>query len=303
MNKNFVFFLLFLFGLFCSSAENKDSIFHLNKVLIKQIKKQGVHLISDRVGTYILRAEGLMESKQYDQAIELLDYHYQRDTFTKAEKAQFTLHIGRIYKHKENNRKSLVYFQKALDLKALPYNQHLSALYNISQIHIEKERYDKALELLKIWFSINENPFPQSYILLAYCYYEQNQIPIALKYVEKTLSLVGKPKENWLQFAVAIYLKQKNYEKAQSSLERLVALYPSNPSHWKQLAGVYLYRDKNHYAFITLDMADKMGHLNRKSEYLNLSALYIQQGLPYQGALLLKQKISENVIPREQKKF
>ena len=301
MSVLFIFSSLFVLSF--SEAKQSSSPFPLNKALIKQIKKQGAHLISDRVGAYILRAESLVGSKQYDQAIELLDYHYQRETFTKAEKAQFALHIGHLYRHKKDNKKSLLYFQKALNLKALPYSQHLSALYNISQIHIEKEDYNKALELLKIWFSINENPFPQSYILLAYCYYEKNQIPTALKYVEKTLSLIGKPKENWLQFAVAIYLKQKNYEKAQNSLERLVALYPSNPSHWKQLAGVYLYRDKNHYAFITLDMANKMGHLNKKSEYLNLSALYVEQGLPYQGALFLKQKINENVIPKKQKNF
>ena len=286
-----------------SGIKSISADFVLNKALIKQIKKQGGHLISDRVGSYILRAESLAEDKKYDQAIELLDYHYQRDTFTKAEKAQFALNIAYLYKFNKNNKTALAYFQKALDLKSLPYNQSLSALYNVSQIYVEEENYDKALKQLKFWFSINENPFPQSYILLAHCYYAKNHIQKALKYVEKTISLISKPKENWLQFAVAIYLKQKKYKKAQIFLERLVALYPANPSHWKQLAGVYLYREKRHYAFITLDMAEKMGHLKTKREYLNLSSLYMEQGLSYQGALLLKQKMKEHLIPKEQKNF
>ncbi|MDE0092721.1 MAG: hypothetical protein OXN83_05510, partial [Oligoflexia bacterium] len=155
--------------------------------------------------------------------------------------------------------------------------------------------------LLKLWFSINERPNPSAYILLAHCYYAKNNIKLALKYVETTLSLVTKPKESWLQFAVALYLKEKNYKKAQPYLERLVALYPSTASHWKQLAGVYLYLDKPQKAFITLDMAYKMGHLKNKTEYLNLISLYIEQGLPYQGAQLLQKKMIQKIVPSDQK--
>ena len=285
------------------AVQKESHPFPLNEALIKQIKKQGSALISDRVGTYILRSEGLASNKKYNQAIELLEYHYKRDTFTKSEKAQFAMQIGYLYKQNKNNEKSLSYLQEALDLKALPYSQHLSTLYNISLIYVEKENYDKALELLKLWFSINENPYPQAYILLAHCYYAKNQLKTALKYVEKTISLIGKPKESWLQFAVAIYLKQKEYKKAQPHLERLVALYPSTASHWKQLAGVYLYLDKTAHAFITLDMANKMGHLKSKNEYLNLFSLYIEQGMPYQGAKILKKKINQNLVPKERKNF
>ena len=300
---SFVFFFSFLTVAFTQAIEKDSHPFLLNKNLIKQIKKQGNALMSDRVGSYILRAEGLAENKKYKQAIELLEYHYKRESFTKSEKAQFAMHIGYLYQQKENNKQSLFYLQEALALKVLSYPQHLSTLYSIAQIHVKKENHNKALELLELWFSINENPFPQSYILLAHCYYAKNQLKKALKYVEKTISMMDKPMESWLQFAVAIYLKQEEYKKAQPHLERLVALYPSNASHWKQLAGVYLYLDKINHAFITLDMANKMKHLKNKNEYLNLSSLYIEQGMPYQGAKLLKEKINKNLVPKEQKNF
>ena len=284
-------------------AKSEEHPFPLNRALIKQLKKQGSLLISDKVGKYILRAEGLAEDKKYNQAIELLKYHYERHSFTETEKAHLAMHIGYIYRQNKNNKQSLFYLQKALNFKALPYHQHLSSLYNVSQIHVEQDKHDQALKLLKFWFSINHNPFPQSYILLAHCYYAKKQLHKALKYVEKTISLIRKPKESWLQFAVSIHLKQNNYKKAQNHLESLVALYPSNPSHWKQLAGVYLYLNKNKYALLTLDMAHNMGHLEKHSEYLNLSSLYMEQGLPYQGAKFLKQKIHQNLIPKKQKYF
>ena len=290
-----VFYSLFLF------AKKEDKDFPLNTGLIKEIKNQGNSLISDRVGDYILRAESLADSKKYNKAIELLEYHYQRESWTKAEKAHFALPLAHLYKRIKNNKKALLYLQKALDSKSLSYSQHLSTLYYISQIYVEKEDYNQGLKLLKLWFSINKNPPPSSYILLAHCYYSKNQIQKALKYVEKTLSLVPKPLESWLQFAVAIYLKQKDYKKARPYLEKLIALYPAQPTHWKQLAGVYLLLDKTNYAFVTLDMANKMGHLKNKNEYVNLSFLYVDQAMPYQGAKFLKEKLLQNLVPKEKK--
>ena len=292
--------LTFLLCFFCSASWTKSSHpFPLNKVLIKKLKKQGSSLVSDRMGEYILRAENLASNKKYDKAIELLEFHYNKAE--KSEKATFSVQLAYLYKQADNNKKALEYFQTALDSNSLDYNRYLSTLYYLAQISIEQENYDKGLKLLKLWFSINEKPNPSSYILLAHCYYAKNNIKLALKYVETTLSLVTKPKESWLSFAVSLYLKEKNYKKAQPYLERLVALYPTSASHWKQLAGVYMYLDQAKKAFVTLDMAYKMGHLKNKTEYLNLISLYIEQGLPYQGAKLLQKKMNQNIIPQDQK--
>ena len=291
---------IFLFCFFCFEGWTKNlNPFPLNKALIQKLKKQGRSLISDRMGEYILRAENLASHKKYDKAIELLEFHYNKAR--KTEKAIFAVQLAHLYKQADNNKKALEYLQTALDSNNLNYNQHLSALYYMAQISIEKENYDKGLELLKLWFSINEKPRPSSYILLAHCYYAKNNLPLALKYVEMTLSLTTQPKESWLRFATALYLKEKNYKKAQPYLERLVALYPARASHWRQLAGVYMYLDQTQKVFVTLDLAYKMGHLKSKTEYLNLISLYIEQGLPYQGAKLLQNKMKQNVIPQDQK--
>ena len=297
------FFLAFFLwaGFFAFAQSTPYYPFPLNKPLIKKIKEQSSSLISDRLGAYILRASALAENKKQNKAIDLLEHHYQKARWTKSEKAQIAGHLGRLYKQIDQNKKALAYLREALSLKALPYAEHLSVLYYIAQIYIERDNFETALQKLKLWFSINENPAPSSYILLAHCYYAKGQNKKALKYVEKTLSLVTKPMESWLKFAAVIYLKQKKYEKAQPHLEKLVALYPSKASHWKQLAGVYLHLDKTAKAFVTLDMAERMGHLKNLNDFINLSSLYVERGLPYQGAKLLKKKIKQKLIPKEQK--
>ena len=293
----YLFLSCFIYG--SVWANTSSNPFPLNKPLIQKLKKQGGSLMSNRMAEYILRAENLADSKKYDKAIELLEFHYSKAK--KSEKASFAVQLAYLYRQTDKNEKALEYFQTALDSNYLDYNQHLSTLYYIAQIAVEQEEHDKGLKLLKLWFSINEKPMPSSYILLAHCYYAKNNIPLALKYVETTLSLSAQPKESWLAFAAALYLKEKNYKKARPYLERLTALYPAAASHWKQLAGVYLYLEQVQKAFVTLDIAYKMGHLKSKTEYLNLISLYIEQGLPYQGAKLLEKKMNQNIIPPDQK--
>ena len=295
-----MYLLIILCFLYSGWADDNSSRpVPLNKTLIKKLKKQGSFLISDTIGEYILRAEDLATNKKYDKAIELLEFHYNKAK--KTEKAYFAIQLAELYRQSKNNKKALEYFQRGLDSNDLNYNQYLSTLYYMAQIFIEKENYDKGLEFLEKWFSISEQANTSAYILLAHCYYAKKQLALALKYVEKTLSLTTQPKESWLEFAVAIYLKKANYKKARPYLERLTTLYPATPRHWRQLAGVYLHLKEIKKAFITLDLANKMGHLKSKQEYLNLISLYIEQGLPYQGAQLLQKKMNQSIIPSDQK--
>ncbi len=290
-----------VFFSFSIKAKKTDRPFPLNKALLQQLKKRGHSLMSDRLGNYILRAEELAHRKKYNSAIDLLEYHYQKDHWAGGEKAQLSLSLGQLYGQNQNKKKALTYLKKALDLKTLSYSQHISTLYYIAQIHVGENHFNQAMKTLKLLFSVSEHPEPQFYILLAHCYYSKGQNQKALKYVEKAISLSNEPRENWLKFAVAIYLHKKKYQKAQPMLEKLTALYPFTSSHWRELAGVYLLLGKNKMAFVTLDMANKMGHLKEDSDYLNLFSLYVHQGLPYQGAQLLEKKIQKKIIDRNQK--
>ena len=302
-----LFFFISFFGLFSLSEKGwaNDKLLRpvpLNQTLIKKLKKQGGALISERLGEHLNRAENHVKNKQYDTAIELLTYHYNRQKDeTKTEKATLAINIAFIYRQKDSSKNSLIWFQKALDNPGLDYNQYLLALYNQAQIHIENGKLKKGTALLNQWFSINPRPHPSSYILLAHTYYLNHQLKQALQYVEQSLSLVSEPKESWLSFPVAIHIKQKNYQKAEPYLEQLVALYPSRSAHWKQLAGVYMYLNQSKKALITLEMANKMGHLNTERDWGHLALLYMDQGQPYQSAQLLEKKLKEGRLPKDLK--
>ena len=284
----------------------------LNQELIKELKRATASLVSERVGDYILRAGNLVESQKYDKAIDLLDYHYKRKKeLSDLERAHLALHLASIYRQievkgdkkaeKVNRDKALTYFQTALDSGTLDHNSYMNCLYHTVELHAEATEMEKSFVALKKWFSINKKPHPTSYILLAGLYLSQNNLDEGLKYIEYALSIASQPKEGWLQFAVAIHIQKKNYKKAQSYLERLVALFPGQAQHWTQLAGVYLLQNDNKKAFVTLDVAYKMGYVKKKRELLNLASLYIDQEMPYQSGKVMEKGIQAHIIPKEKK--
>lgn len=273
--------------------------FALNKALIQRIKKRGGGFVSDSVGKYLLRAVAMANDKKYNSAIELLEWHYNQGRMSPTEKAKLTLYIARFYRQNKNYKKSTFWLNKALSLEALALPDHLNVLFGLVQSYAQEEDYNKAMRYLKLWFSLNLKPAPAGYILLARCYYGKNLIPQALKYAEQALSLIDRPKESWLLFVSSLHIKKEDYKKALPYLESLVALYPKQASHWKQLAGVYLHLEQYDNALVTLGLMDKMGHLKDKIGFLNLASLLIQKGQPYQAGELLRRQIKLGLVPSE----
>ena len=273
-----------------------------NKSEIKRIKSQGGVLLSKRAGDYISRAENHASRKNYKKAIEILEFHLKRkEAFSKTEIANFLYHLSGFYRQEENIKASTKYIKKALDSKALDYNKHLRVLYLLAQIYIEQENLRKGQKTLNKWFSLSEDPSPQSYVLLAYIHHAKGNLDKALRYVEHGISLTLSPKENWLDFAASVHIQRKAYKKALPYLEKLVALYPNRSKNWRQLSSLYIILDKKKLALTTLDLAFKKGHMQKKPDVLNLTYLFIDQGLPYQSAKLLEEKIKKEVVPKDQK--
>ena len=273
--------------------------FALNKALIQRIKKRGRGFVSDSVGKYMLRAVEMADDKKYDQAIELLKWHYDKGKLSPTEKAKLALYMARFYRQNKDYKKSAQWMKKALSLKALNLPDHLSVLFGLAQSYAQEEDYSQAMRYIKSWFSLNKKPSPQAYILLARCYYGKNMLAQALKYAEYALSLIDRPKASWLLFASSLHIKEERYKKALPYLESLVALYPGKASHWKPLAGAYLHLEQYGPALVTLSLMDKMGHLKDKMEYINLAVLYFQRGQPYQSAELLRRQIEAQAAPSE----
>lgn len=268
---------------------------------LKILKSRSSGLISQRVYKQLSRAYDLSSSKKYKQAIQTLVNYSGKSRLRKGERAELLRNIGLLYAQKGGNKQAENYLKQALNTKSLSYLLHLSVMYNLAQLSVSQENYAKTKKILEEWFSINDNPNPQGYVLLAICYSEAKQLDEALTLVDHAIKISSSPQESWLKFALSLYIRKQNYEKSQSLLERLVAQFPSQKQYWKQLSGVYLRLNQSKKALVTLELAEKMGYLKTKTDYLTLSGLYINEEIPLAGAKILDQKIKQKVIPAESK--
>ena len=295
-----LFILLLLSCVFLGASPKNSLIPTHNKSQIKKLKSRSSGLISQKIYKQLSRAYDLSSGKKYKQAAKALMDYSKKPHIRKGERAELFRNIGLMYAQAGNSKQAEVYLRKALNTKALSYQLHLSVLYNIAQLALSEGDYNKTYKILREWFSINENPNAQGYILLAIYYSEKNKVDSALKLVDKAIALSSSPQESWLKFALSLHIRKKNYKKSQSLLEKLVAQFPSQREYWKQLAGVYLRLEQGKKALITLELAHKMGYLKTETEYLTLSGLYVNEGISLEGAEILDQKIKQGVISKKQ---
>ena len=73
---------------------------------------------------------------------------------------------------RENFDAALIYFERTVELNALPDQPHFALMYQIAQLYFMKERYDDALERLELWYctSPEEKITADSYVLKASIY-------------------------------------------------------------------------------------------------------------------------------------
>ncbi|MGB1087492.1 MAG: tetratricopeptide repeat protein, partial [Alphaproteobacteria bacterium] len=121
----------------------------------------------------------------------------------------------------------------------LPDEAKVDMMYNMGQLYMAMENYDKAISTLKAWFKIAENPNAKAYILLGNAYYNKEDYVTATKLVETAIKKAkGKGKENWYKFLLALYFEKNKYKHAEKLLEVMVKKFPGVPLYWKQLSAV-----------------------------------------------------------------
>jgi tetratricopeptide (TPR) repeat protein len=277
-----------------------ESVFALTK---EELQNRKATLTSEGTHRRLTRAHDLMGKGKLDDAIEVLT---RLDSSTAArphENAQVLQTLGFAYAQKEKYDLAISHFQRALDLKVLPYSPTLSTIYTMAQVMVATERYDQALKNINLWLSLADEPSADVYVLKATIFAQQNKNKEALELVTKAIAMSKEPKESWLAFAVAMNYQLENYKESARLLEILANNYPEKKKYWKQLAGVYLNLEKNPKALATMELAHKLNYLDKGSEILNLVSLLIYGGIPLKGAAILEQALADGKVEKSQKHY
>lgn len=211
--------------------------------------------------------------------------------------------LGFTSSSQEDYDKALEYFQRSVDLNALPNPQHYSMVLSISQLLIARERYREGLNSLAVWFcgTPPENHTSSSYVLKASAHVELEEYNPALASIVKAIELEDSPKENWYQLKLGIHYELDDLASAARTLEVMIAFWADKETYWKQLSSVYLNLKDENKALSVMSLAYRRDMLDTPQEILQLSSLYQFRDVPYEAAEVLEKGINDGIVESNKK--
>ncbi|NRA07058.1 MAG: tetratricopeptide repeat protein [Myxococcales bacterium] len=187
------------------------------------------------------------------------------------------------------------YFQQALDSGGYEEDRQTRLRFNVAQIYMMLEEWDKAIAQLDIFFAETENPNSDAYYRLAICYYQKGDLPGALEPARVAVDKAKVPKESHLRLLLALYMEDKRYEESIPLLEQLVSHYPQK-AYWMQLSAVYAELERDVDSLAAQQLAYRQGLLTKDKELRRLTQMYLYHDLPWRGGMVLEKAIEEETV-------
>jgi tetratricopeptide (TPR) repeat protein len=193
---------------------------------------------------------------------------------------------------------ALTYFEKAIELDALPDEAHFGLMYQIAQLYFMKERLDESLEKLELWFCKvpPDKVTSSAYVLKASIYAQKSEFSAMLEAIETAIAMDPAPKENWYVMKLAAHYELEQYPQAAETLELLISKWPDKKLYWTQLSQIYYRLKRDDRALAVLALAYRKGMLDKQGDLTWLSSMYSNAELPYRAAAVLEQGIRDGIV-------
>jgi tetratricopeptide (TPR) repeat protein len=257
-------------------------------------------MVSSAVYKAVQNAEKQLENSAYAKALQPLKALIAESKSGSYDQAVVWKTIGAIYSAQGNYQAAVDALEKSLDGDALPQQQRLDVQFNLGQVYLALNQYQRALTVLKPWIAQNQSPSAHDNLLLAQIYSQLKQYDQALIYAKRLLKNKNPPESHY-QMVIALDFELKKYADAGRLLETLVQRFPDNKTYWQQLAASYQYSGDYHKATAVKDLAYRSKLLNRPDDILQLAQLYNYTGSPYLAAQLLEIEMDRGMLPKSSK--
>jgi len=252
------------------------------------------YTLNPRIGKKFNKIYEAMQADDFETAKKILD------SFDPEDMADYPAALvyqtaGYIAGNQENFAEAAKQFELCLARNALPPGSQLSVRFNLAQIYLMLEQWEKSIENFKIWFKQSESPNALAFYMLAVAYYQSGDPKAALEPARTAVDMTDAPKEGWLQLLLALYMEQKDYKQALPLLEDLVTRFPKK-SYWIQLAAVYAELGRDLDSLAAQQLAYAQGLLTTDRELTRLAQLYLYNDLPFEAAEVMSKGLEDGTV-------
>ena len=269
-------------------------------------KTKEAQAVSKEVYERIQKAQEMVDEKNYNGALKLLNNLYNPDKLTEYEQANVLNYLGFVYYNKDDINNAIRTYERMLAIPTLEPQMAKQTTFTMAQLLTMQEQYAKALTTIDKWFLLEPNPAPEPFILKAQILYNLNRYQSMVEPIENAMRIArerDKPvKEDWYGLLNFAYFQQENYRKVRDIQKILIQNWPK-ARYWKSLAGAFTELGEDEKLIYAYDAAHTQGMLEKEAEFVTMAQLYLQAEVPYKAGKLLEEKMSAGVVSKNEKNY
>ena len=265
--------------------------------------------LRNKVYERLAEAQGLAEAKDYAGAAAILNDMIAED----GKRALNSYELANVYNlfaflsyATEDYAQSLRYYRQVIAQPDIPLAMEINTRFTIAQLYFVQEKWQQGIDALLVWFDLNEKPNAGAYVLLAQGYYQVKNFDLALKNVETAIDMhegEGKlPKEQWYNLARFLYFDKEDFDSALDVLNTLIIYYPKK-QYWVQASHLYGEKKEEQKQLALMEAAYEQGFLDRSSELVNMSYLYLNAEVPYFAASVIEKGFDDELVDDKSKNY
>ena len=265
--------------------------------------------LRNKVYERLAEAQGFAEAKDFAGAAAILSDMIAED----GKRALNSYELANVYNlfaflsyATEDYAQSLSYYRQVIAQPDIPLAMEINTRFTIAQLYFVQEKWQQGIDALLVWFDLSEKPNAGAYVLLAQGYYQIKKFDLALENVETAIAMhegEGKlPKEQWYNLARFLYFDKEDYDSALDVLNTLIIYYPKK-QYWVQASHLYGEKKEEQKQLALMEAAYEQGFLDRSSELVNMSYLYLNAEVPYFAASVIEKGFSEELVDDKSKNY
>jgi len=258
----------------------------------------GTHALDEFTWKQLNKVYEDVGEKHYDEAYDQLQKMLARAGKASYLRSVLNQALAQVEWSRENYGPALNYFEKAVELDALPDQAHFALMYQIAQLYFMQERYREALDKLELWFckSPGDKITSSAYVLKASIYLQQENYIETLTAIKIAIAMEEDPREQWYQLKLASHYELEQYPEAAQTLELIITRWPDEKMYWTQLSQLYFKLKQDEKALAVIALAYRKALLDTQSDITYLSNLYSNSDLPFKAALVLEKGIKDGLV-------
>jgi len=269
-------------------------------------KTKQAQAVSKEVYDKIQKAQEQVDAKDYQGALRSLNNLYNPDKLTEYEQANVLNYIGFVYYNIEDIPNAIRTYEKMVAIPSLEPQMAKQTTYTLAQLYTMEEQYQKALQTLDRWFTLETNPAPEPFILKAQNLYQLQRYTDMIEPVQNAMRVArerDKPvKEDWYVLLNFAYFQEEDYRQVRDIQKILLENWPKK-RYWFSLAGAYTELGEDNNLIAAYGAAHDQGMLEKESELVTMAQLYMQAEVPYMAAKLLEKEMETGRVAKNAKHY